>query len=74
MCTWLDQELGQVSFDCRLWLRTDDGLDDLAVSEYLHGRDGGDPVLPRHLRVVINVELDDLYLVGVLSGNLVKNW
>src|SRR6478735_5241403 len=54
-------------------LGADDGLDDLATLVHLHRGDGGDLVLRSGLRVLVDIELDDLDLVGVLGGDLVED-
>src|SRR5450755_410474 len=64
------EELSEFLEHRGLRLRADDLLNDLAAGEHVHRRDSHDPVLLRHGRVLVNVELDDVDLVGVLAGDL----
>ena len=69
----LREELGQVGLEGGLRLGADDRLDDLAAPVDLHRGDRGDLVLRRRLGVVVDVELDDRDLVGVLVRDLVED-
>src|ERR1700746_796715 len=48
-------------------------LDDLAAGEHVQRRDQHDPVLLRGLRVLLDVQLDHVDLVGVLLGDLLED-
>ena len=69
----LADECSKVSLDGWLGLCADDGLDDFTVLEDLHRGDGGDLVQSCGLRVLVNVELDDVDFVAILEQNLVEN-
>src|SRR5690606_2200880 len=56
-----------------LRLGAHDLLDDLTVLVDVHRRDLHDAVLLRHLRVLVDVELDDVDLVAVLLGDLLED-
>ncbi len=67
----LREELREVGLDGGLRLGADHGLDDLATAEYLHRGDGGDLVLHREIGVLVDVELENRDLLGVLGLDLV---
>src|SRR5262249_26668777 len=64
---------GELAEQRCLRLGTNDLLDDLAVLENAHGRDGHDLVPLRDRRVLVDVQLDYVDLVGVLAGDLLEN-
>src|ERR1700730_1073121 len=66
-------EVGDLAEQGGLRLGPDHLLDDLATGEDVQGRDEHDPVLLRRLRVLFDVELDHVDLVGVLLGDLLKH-
>src|SRR5207237_7983317 len=59
----------------QLWLghEADDALDSLAVREQDHRRDARDAEVHRRVLVLVDVELDDPQLAGLLSGDLLQN-
>jgi len=69
----LGQEFLELGLESWLGFCPNDRLDDLAAPEDLHGRDGGDLILHRGLRVVINVKFHDVDFLRVLCRNLVQN-
>src|SRR5208283_4357334 len=64
---------GQLTKQGRLGLGPDDLLDDLAAGEHVHGRNGHDAVTLGYGGVLVDVELDDVDLVRVLGGDLLKH-
>src|SRR6266567_7483147 len=66
-------ELGQLAQQRGLRLRADDLLDDLSAGEHAERRDIHDPVSLRDHRVLVDVQLDDVDLVGVLPGDFLQN-
>src|SRR6187551_2733776 len=69
----LRDEGGEVGLEGRLRLGADDGLHDLALLEDLERGDRGDLVLHGEPGVLVDVQLDDVELLGVLGGDLVED-
>src|ERR1700731_5091726 len=66
--------VGQLAEQGGLGLGPQNLLDDLAVLEDAHGRDGHDLVPRRDSGVLVNVELDYIDLVAVLVRDLFEHW
>src|SRR6266576_5971116 len=72
-CPRYSDELSQVVQQPRLRPGTDEFLDDLAVLEDTQRRDVENPVLPRDLGVLVDVQLDDVELVTVLHQDRLQH-
>src|SRR5262247_333366 len=67
-------ELGEVVEQPRLRPGADEFLDDLAVLEHTQRRDVENPVPPRDLGILVDVQLDDVELVTVLRRDGLQHW
>src|SRR5215472_1165238 len=72
-CPGCSDELGKVVQQPRLRPGADELLDDLAVLEDAQRRDVENPVLPRDLGVLVDIQLDDVEVVTVLRQDRLEH-